>query len=98
MIKRIVKLTFQPELVEDFLAIFDANSQQIRHFPGCQHLELWRCPPPKENIFFTYSLWDNEAALDHYRHSELFQTTWSTTSRLFAGKAEAWSFSVTRSL
>lgn len=98
MIKRIVKLTFQPEHIENFLHIFDANSAHIRQFPGCHHLELWRCPQPRENVFFTYSLWESQESLDQYRHSELFQTTWDQTSRLFAGKAEAWSFSVERTL
>jgi hypothetical protein len=87
MIKRLVKLQFQENQVENFLQIFAETKSQIRHFPGCRHLELWRTG----NTFFTYSIWDDEAALENYRHSELFKTTWARTKVLFAEKAEAWS-------
>ena len=55
MIKRIVKLTFRPEEVDTFMAIFEAKKVAIRTFPGCLHLELWRNLEP-DNIFFTYCL------------------------------------------
>ena len=44
-----------------------------------------------ETICFTYSIWDNEEALNNYRHSELFKNTWAKTKILFDGKPEAWS-------
>ncbi|GJM35236.1 MAG: antibiotic biosynthesis monooxygenase [Saprospiraceae bacterium] len=93
MIKRIVKLTFRPEEIDNFLAIFETKKEAIRQFPGCQHLELWRNLEP-DNIFFTYSYWDAEADLEAYRHSELFKTTWKATKVLFDGKPEAWSVAV----
>jgi len=90
MIKRIVKMTFAPERVADFQAIFNASSPLIRAFPGCRHLELWQSLPPNDNVLFTFSHWDSEEALNHYRQSELFISTWARTKVLFAGKAEAW--------
>lgn len=90
MLKRLVKLQFQEDKVNDFIQIFEETKQRIRHFPGCQHLELWRTG----NTFFTYSIWETEAALDHYRHSELFKTTWARTKALFSAKPEAWSLEV----
>ena len=87
MLKRLVKMTFQEDKVEDFIQVFEASKQRIRSFPGCQHLELWRTG----NIFFTYSIWEDEASLNHYRYSALFKTTWARTKALFAEKAEAWS-------
>lgn len=87
MLKRIVKMTFQEDKIEDFLQVFNESKQRIRHFPGCRHLELWRTG----TIFFTYSMWEDEAALNHYRYSELFKTTWAKTKVLFADKPEAWS-------
>lgn len=80
-------MTFQPGKTEDFIAIFEASKLKIRGMPGCHHLELWR----RDNIFFTYSIWENEEALNNYRHSELFKDTWSRTKALFADKPEAWS-------
>jgi hypothetical protein len=87
MIRRLVKMTFQPDKTEDFIAIFEASKLKIRGMAGCQHLELWR----REHIFFTYSIWESEEALNNYRQSELFKDTWSRTKALFAAKPEAWS-------
>ncbi|MCO6477370.1 MAG: antibiotic biosynthesis monooxygenase [Phaeodactylibacter sp.] len=90
MIKRIVKLTFQPEKVDDFLAIFRDSGGLIRAFPCCHHVELLRCTEP-DNVFFTYSFWEDGTALERYRRSALFRSTWKRTRQLFAGEPEAWS-------
>lgn len=93
MIKRIVKLSFEPQHIPRFLDIFENSKQQIRQFPGCHHLELLRCKNPN-NLFFTYSHWENENALDAYRQSELFKKTWSDTKQLFNDKPQAWSVEI----
>jgi quinol monooxygenase YgiN len=90
MIVRIVKMVFLPEQVQSFVQLFDERKERIRNFKGCHHLELWK-ESGKDNIFFTYSHWENEQALDHYRFSEFFKETWGLTKALFAQKAEAWS-------
>ena len=38
---RLVRMTFNPEALEAFLALFDASAPQSRAFSGCIHLELW---------------------------------------------------------
>ncbi|MBX2873378.1 MAG: antibiotic biosynthesis monooxygenase [Saprospiraceae bacterium] len=93
MIKRIVKMTFQADKVDTFIGIFTEKKQHIRHFPGCHHLELFR-DINRPEIFFTYSYWEDEAALNAYRYSDLFKGTWADTKALFAGKPEAWSVEV----
>lgn len=90
MIVRIVQMTFEPSSVGDFLALFEERKQLIRHFEGCKHLELWQ-DAHASNIFFTYSMWDSEEQLNHYRFSELFKDTWARTKALFADKPQAWS-------
>lgn len=90
MIVRIVKLHFREEEVEAFKAYFDGICHQIRNFEGCQKLELLQ-QVDNPQIFFTYSYWENEAALEKYRHSELFKTFWGVAKAKFAGKPEAWS-------
>ena len=89
MIKRIVKLTFQEDKTEQFIQVFNANKQKIRSFPGCNYLEVWRSKE-KPAIFFTYSFWEDEVALNNYRYSEVFKQTWAKTKVLFADKPEAW--------
>lgn len=90
MIVRIVQMTFRPEEVENFQLLFDERNERIRHFEGCTHLELWQ-DAHNPNIFFTYSNWESETHLDHYRFSEFFKDTWARTKALFADKPNAWS-------
>lgn len=87
---RIVKLTFKEEHTEQFLHFIQGYKSQIRSFPGCLSVDFLR-DLQDPNIFFTYSHWEAENALEQYRKSELFQYVWSTVKIWFAAKAEAWS-------
>lgn len=89
MIKRIVKMSFQPEKVEDFKAIFKENWKLIAGFEGCSHVELLQ-DQLHPNVFFTYSIWDKESSLEKYRESDLFNSVWSRTKVLFNDKPQAW--------
>lgn len=89
MITRLVKMTFKEDTIADFRALFEERKERIKANPGCLHLEMLQ-----ENvgglICFTYSIWEDEQALDVYRHSPFFKDTWTATKRLFAERAEAW--------
>lgn len=93
MIKRLVKLTFTLDKINDFLEIFESSKHFIRAREGCLHLELLQ-DTTHPYIFFTLSYWGNENALELYRRSELFKTTWAKTKILFGEKPEAWSVCV----
>lgn len=90
MLVRIVRMTFQTDKLADFQAIFDASKQHIRSFSGNCHLVLLR-DPDQPNVRMTYSLWSSAEALEAYRQSELFRTTWAATKVLFAERAIAFS-------
>jgi heme-degrading monooxygenase HmoA len=90
MLIRMVRMTFQPEKVKDFLQVFNDSKDKIRAFEGCQHMELLQDHSDK-NIFMTYSYWDSENALNNYRKSELFGQVWPATKKLFAVPAHAFS-------
>jgi quinol monooxygenase YgiN len=90
MLVRIVKMSFDPEHIDVFLANFHSVKHKIRNFEGCRYLELYR-EQHNSNIFFTYSYWDDATALEHYRSSELFKTVWAKTKPLFNNKPQAWS-------
>lgn len=92
---RIVRLTIRPEEVESFLEEFDTVAPKIRSFPGCSHLELWR-DQDAPNVCTTCSHWSDEEALDAYRNSDLFRSTWGSVKPLFAADPEAHSYSVER--
>lgn len=90
MLVRIVKMSFKSDKVADFLKNFDENKHQIRNFDGCCLLELYR-DKHNNTTFFTYSYWESEKHLEHYRNSQLFKTVWSKTKTMFNKKPEAWS-------
>lgn len=97
MFVRIVKMSFEPQYVEEFLENFDKNKAKIRGFEGCEFLELYR-DKHNTNVFFTYSYWQKEDDLERYRHSDLFKSVWSKTKPLFNAKPEAWSVDKVASL
>lgn len=90
MLIRIVRMTFKPEALADFLENFNANKKSIRNSPGCHHLELWQDENDK-NIFLTHSHWESEEKLNQYRDSELFKSVWRFTKALFSEKPQAFS-------
>lgn len=90
MLIRIVRMTFQPDKVEEFRAIFIESKEKIRAREGCEYLELWQDIHQPE-VFMTHSHWQTEEDLNAYRHSELFKTTWAKTKALFADKPQVFS-------
>lgn len=90
MMIRIVQLTFADAHCAAFESLFETLRNDIRHFPGCSHLELWK-DRSRPGVYCTYSTWSGPEALDEYRHSDLFAKTWSTIKPWFSGKPEAWS-------
>ncbi|RSC92303.1 putative quinol monooxygenase [Tenacibaculum singaporense] len=97
MFVRIVKMSFQPEKIEEFLNTFNSKKEFIRNSPGCRLLELYR-DKTNPNIFFTYSYWDTEQNLENYRDSDLFKGVWAQTKVLFNDKPLAWSVDKVESL
>lgn len=89
MIKRIVKMSFQPDKVEAFKQIFRTNWEHIKNFEGCEHVELLQVEA-EPTVFFTYSRWRSESHLELYRQSKLFEGVWSETRKLFNDKPQAW--------
>ena len=90
MLVRLVRMTFREDQLPAFHAIFDQSKRAIRAFPGNRHLELLR-DPDQPNVRMTYSQWESADALEAYRQSELFRTTWAATKVLFAERPVAFS-------
>ena len=59
MLKRIVKLSIQSKKKKQFIELFEENQHLISSFDGCIRVELVQ-DINANNIFFTYSLWENE--------------------------------------
>lgn len=88
MITRLVKLTIAKDKIPDFESIFVANKEQIAQFPGCVSVKVLR-DVNTPNIFFTYSIWESEEAINNYRKSELFGSIWPNAKKTFCDKPEA---------
>jgi heme-degrading monooxygenase HmoA len=89
MVIRIVKMVFREEEIETFASFFETRKELIRGVAGCRHLQLWQ-DRTQPAVFFTYSWWDGEEALEAYRKSPFFAETWQLTKAMFAARAEAW--------
>ena len=87
MFIRIVKMRFQEDKIEAFLNNFEEVKHHIRNFEGNRFLELYQDKNDKR-IFFTYSYWENEEALENYKKSALFDGVWSYTKTLFSDKPD----------
>ena len=90
MFVRIVKMSFHSKHINEFLILFEEKKEFIRNSNGCQLLELYQDKTNQE-IFFTYSYWENESDLENYRNSSLFKSVWAKTKTFFNDKPEAWS-------
>lgn len=90
MITRIVKLSFDPLKVEEFLILFKKMRVAIESSSGCFELRLMK-DELQPNVFFTISKWESELFLNEYRKSELFNSIWEEVKKLFNAKPEAWS-------
>lgn len=89
-IRRLVRMTFRENALEEFLELFHRSKNQIRSRPGCLHLELWQ-DAGAPHICTTYSIWESQDYLDEYRRSELFGQIWPATKTLFAEAPVAFS-------
>jgi heme-degrading monooxygenase HmoA len=86
-------MTFEPNKVNEFTALFEDRKDAIKAFTGCNGVQLLR-EANDGNVFFTYSTWNSEEDLNHYRFSAFFKDTWGKTKALFAAKPEAWSLTI----
>ncbi|MDB5284542.1 MAG: hypothetical protein JWO06_3617 [Bacteroidota bacterium] len=83
-------MTFRADAVPAFITAFESRKALIASFEGCAGVQLLR-DLNNPNSFFTYSKWVNEDALEVYRNSILFNSTWEEVKKLFGDKPEAWS-------
>ena len=82
-------MEFKPEAVDPFKILFDQIKSKVASYKGCQQLSLLQVINDS-NIIFTYSVWDDEEALERYRSSETFTHIWAETQKGFSKRAEAW--------
>jgi quinol monooxygenase YgiN len=92
MITRIVRLSFKPEQLNNFIVIFNTNVESIKQFEGCKSVKLMQ-DADLINVLYTYSTWDSVECLNNYRSSALFNQVWLQTKRLFNDKPFAYSLS-----
>lgn len=90
MLKRVVKLTLKTEKIAEFVEKFPSRKEKILTMPGCHGVDLFQ-DKTDPRIFFTISKWDDEAALNNYRHSDYFRATWAYMKQGFDDKPQAWS-------
>lgn len=87
---RIVRMSFHPHHIPDFLSMFSHKYPYIRHFEGCSYLRLLK-DDQLPYVYYTLSEWESAEHLEAYRKSELFKETWKLTRTWFNDKPQAFS-------
>jgi len=87
---RIVRMQFREDALSTFEAVFAESQGRIAAFPGCKGVSLLS-DPENSCVRYTYSIWESAEALNSYRKSELFETTWAKTKPLFSDRPQAFS-------
>ena len=90
MLRRVVKMQFRENEVENFISVFNRYRERISGQQGCREVSLLQ-DFHQPHIFYTYSIWENSESLEQYRNSALFAEVWPQTKKLFIAPAEAWS-------
>ena len=86
-----VRLTFSPETVDAFDALYTLFEPRIQARPGCHMVRAMKVPgDPYQRA--TLSFWETQEDLDAYRKSTLFGEVWPATKALFAVPPEAQSY------
>jgi quinol monooxygenase YgiN len=85
---RIVRLSFHEDKVSEFIQIFKESKPKITSCDGCIHLALMR-DHNHAHVYYTFSTWASNDALEKYRQSDFFKETWLKTKALFNAKAQA---------
>jgi quinol monooxygenase YgiN len=93
MIVRVVHLTILPSKINAFVDLYTKSMAQIRSTPGCLDLSLLR-DVSDPNRVTTLSKWKDLDALEAYRASNFFRSTWTSAKTMFADEAEAYSYTV----
>lgn len=88
MITRIVKLHLKPGCNTAFTEIFIRTRHYIEQCEGNVSVSLQQ-DIHQPNIMYTLSKWESEAALEQYRNSDTFITTWKEVKTLLQEKTEA---------
>ncbi len=91
MITRLVEMELRPEAVAEFMALYGAARATIAGQPGCRSVVLVQAADASTR-FATWSVWDDEAALEGYRTSAFFRSFWPRVRALFAQPARAQTF------
>jgi quinol monooxygenase YgiN len=93
MLARLVRMRFQPDKVDEFLALYATAQPIIATQPGCHSVQLVR-QIDDPSAFATWSLWQDASALEAYRTSAFFLGFWPQVRALFRQPADATSFEV----
>ena len=90
MISRIVRMQLQDGKAKDFQSIFNEVNSEIRKSSGCISVELYTDVKDDDTVI-TLSVWENAEALEAYRASALFISTWRKVKPFFRAPAQAFS-------
>lgn len=89
-ITRVVRLSFEPNKITEFVELFNQSKPVISNFDGCLDVSLYQ-DHDYPNVMYTLSKWQSIESLEAYRQSDFFKITWRKTKMLFNDSPKAFS-------
>ncbi len=89
MILRVVKMKVETKKLDAFdLFMSNLHDEKLK-LPGCLHFDYFH-EKKNRNIYYTYTIWENEKYFKQYKKSELFKEVVSTLKSLCLEQPQAW--------
>lgn len=89
MITRIIKLSTKVS-PDDFMDYMNSIIPEYKAQEGCHQVEILR-GKINDNIFFIYTIWQNNRLLNKFRKSEFNQEFWSNLQKMSENRPQVWS-------
>lgn len=89
MILRVVKLKVESKKIEAFNLFMNNLHDEKLKLPGCLHFDYFH-EKKNLNVYYIYTIWENEKFFRQYKKSELFKEVATTLKCFCSEEPQAW--------
>lgn len=89
MILRVVKMKVESKKIEAFELFMNNLHDEKLKIPGCLHFDFFH-EKRNINVYYTYTIWENEKYFKQYKKLDLFKEVVSTLKSLCLEEPQAW--------
>lgn len=89
MILRVVKMKVESKKIEAFELFMNNLHDEKLKLSGCLHFDFFH-EKENNNIYYAYTIWENEKYFKQYKKSDLFKEVVTTLKSLCIEEPKAW--------